>query len=294
MCNDDDLDSVQSMIEFEMFAGQEYTVVVDGYGGDAGQFQLNVELVGGQQSLCDGATLAPPDVPFSLQWGAFDTSEDVFHGCGFTPLERRFIWTVPEDGSYSVSQQAGANESSVTVLFDGCQGNQGLCVPPGPNNEVYAEFEAFAGQEIVFVSEWDLNLPSDVSLTVDKVGGGSCGEDLGDTVPLVKQGTTMGSGDDYEGSCASNPAPEVELQWTAPAAGSYRFTLEGSDYDTLMFIRDGGCDGPQLACNDDTMTMSGLELWSTIDLDLGAGQTVSIFVDAYSGVGNYNLSITAN
>ena len=291
-CNDDEFDSVQSVIEVQMFAGNEYTIVVDGYGGDSGSFALNVELVGGQQSLCDDVLFAPSDPSFDLTWWFEDSSADLFQACSPTPFERRILWVAPEDGTYAVTQLPGANYSSVTVLLDGCQGNQGLCLPPDNNLEVHGEFEAFAGQEILFVSEWSPDTPDDITFVVESLGSGSCGEDLGSTLPLVVQGTTMGSGDDFEGSCSGTPAPEVELQWTAPAAGNYQFSLEGSDYDTLMYIRDGGCDGPQLACNDDTMTMSGLELWSTINLDLSAGQTVSIFVDAYSGVGNYVLSVS--
>jgi len=59
-----------------------------------------------------------------------------------------------------------------------------------------------------------------------------------------------------------------------------------------MYIRDGGCDGAELGCSDDTVTQLGLQLWSSLELDLSAGQTVSIFVDGYNGTGEFELTIT--
>ena len=59
-----------------------------------------------------------------------------------------------------------------------------------------------------------------------------------------------------------------------------------------MYIRDGGCEGPELACSDDTFTDMGLQLWSSVELPLAADQTISIFVDGYNGAGDYELSIS--
>lgn len=53
-----------------------------------------------------------------------------------------------------------------------------------------------------------------------------------------------------------------------------------------------GREGVELGCSNDSFTPLGLQLWSSLELDLQAGQTVSIFVDGYSGTGECNLDTT--
>ncbi|NJK33175.1 MAG: hypothetical protein HC927_12645 [Deltaproteobacteria bacterium] len=105
-------------------------------------------------------------------------------------------------------------------------------------------------------------------------------------------GETIAAGDHHQGSCATNPAPEREYWWVAPFAGSFAITTAGSDLDTVVYVREGGCEGRELACNDDTVTPLGTELWSTVTVELDAGQTISIFVDGYNGAGEFELGIS--
>src|SRR5690606_35442727 len=120
-----------------------------------------------------------------------------------------------------------------------------------------------------------------------------CGDTLESVVPVFSSGSTFGAGDDHQESCVADAVPEREFAWTAPANGTYRISLEGSEYDTLLYVREGGCEGMELACNDDTITPFGLELWSSIEVDLLGGQTISIFVEGFDGTGDFDLAITA-
>ena len=294
VCNDDSFESLESLVEVPMFAGQVYTVVVDGCCGNQGEFQLNYELVGGPQDVCEDIVSLPSELPAVASWSVEDSSDNVFQQCSFASFERRFLWVPPEDGLYRVLQSAGSNNfSAVALLHDGCTGNALSCATPGQNNQVDLVFDAAAGQEIVIVSEWEVFEPGEVSLVIDKFDANvGCGENIGNEVPLVAGGQTTDAGDDFEGSCSVNPAPEVELHWTAPVTATYQFSLHNSDYDTLMYIRDGGCEGPELGCSDDTITQNGLQLWSQLELPLVAGQTVSIFIDGFSGGGDFSLDIT--
>jgi len=82
-------------------------------------------------------------------------------------------------------------------------------------------------------------------------------------------------------SCApgGGTAPDRQYAWTAPADGTYRFTTEGSAYDTVLSVQ-ATCDGGELACNDDTASGTS---WSSLSVDLVSGQTVIVNVDGYSG-----------
>src|SRR5687768_18215781 len=43
-----------------------------------------------------------------------------------------------------------------------------------------------------------------------------------------------------------------DLKFTAQRPGVYEFDTFGSDFDTVLYTQEGGCDGPESACNDDT------------------------------------------
>jgi hypothetical protein len=288
-CNDDEVGfGNQSVIDLWLDAGQIYTIVVDGYAGDAGSYHLNLQYIGEEQTICDDIDDVLDEFPVFVSWPVEDTIDDVFQECSSYPNERRFIWIPPQDGEYVLRQGADGNPHAFARL-NGCDANGQSCEGSGDgSNNLQTVFSATAGHEQVIISEWEAVVPGDVTLTIDLFDeNAGCGEDLGSQIPTIVADTTVGSGDEYGGSCASNPAPERELHWTAPETGTYRFSLEGSDFDTLLYIRDGGCGGPELGCNDDTLTQQ----WSSLELALDAGQMVSIFVDGNGGAGDFTLEI---
>lgn len=119
-------------------------------------------------------------------------------------------------------------------------------------------------------------------------GGGVCpDEDVAGELPFEHTGTTIGLFDDVLPSCAPG-GEEALLQFVAPQDGTYRFTTAGSAFDTILVVMDG-CDGPQLACNDDG---DGLDLQSSIEIALVAAQAVVVAVDGFGGdAGEFTLDI---
>ncbi len=124
-----------------------------------------------------------------------------------------------------------------------------------------------------------------------------CAVDLGGHLPARAEGSTLGGEDGYSGSrCGLGGGVAVEdaaFRWTAPRAGHYRFSTEGSSFDTTLSVRGGSCAGREVACNDDAAEGS---TWSAVDLDLDECETVTVVVDGYDAeaVGAYVLAITAS
>jgi len=117
----------------------------------------------------------------------------------------------------------------------------------------------------------------------------------------VRTGSTAGQGNNSDGSCDGdgNCSNDVAFTFTAPVTGTYNMNTFGSSYDTVLYVRTS-CGGGQLACNDDS---GGLQ--SSVNVNLSAGQTVTIIVDGYSdnsfsfigstcsgSGGNYRLTVT--
>ena len=58
-----------------------------------------------------------------------------------------------------------------------------------------------------------------------------------------------------------------------------------------------GCTGLSLGQNkpgQDTFVDDTWFLWSSVDIDVQQGETISIFVDGYNGSGAFDLTITQN
>jgi hypothetical protein len=103
-------------------------------------------------------------------------------------------------------------------------------------------------------------------------------EDIGsETGTAVVTGSTVGTGDDIDGSCGSSGGQDYVLFWEAPADGCYEITTDGSSFDTLLLIYHG-CEGTEIACNDD----GGEGLRSRLTLTAEAGDVYFLVVDGYS------------
>jgi hypothetical protein len=75
--------------------------------------------------------------------------------------------------------------------------------------------------------------------------------------------------------CNGGP-PWVTFAWTAPAAGAYRFSTLGSDYDTALFVLPA-CGAEVTQCSDDTPT----SITSATELTLTAGELVILDVGVF-------------
>jgi hypothetical protein len=138
-------------------------------------------------------------------------------------------------------------------------------------------------------------LPEEDALPLGSVlqpaqGGGLDGG-LGSSVAT---GTTCDKSSDFDPSCAFGPSGttrDVVYSWTAPASDRYRFTTEGSDFDTVLELRSASSSSHVLMCNDDETIDTR---HSALDVDLVRGQQVLVVVDSYgTGCGNYTLGISA-
>jgi hypothetical protein len=94
-------------------------------------------------------------------------------------------------------------------------------------------------------------------------------------------------------SCGGG-GPQDVITFTAPRAGNWQFTTDGSDganVDTLIFAREFCVVGTsELSCNDDIDTDGG-NYNSILVIELEEGQSTTIFVDSYNGgfPGAYSL-----
>ncbi|MBI5487615.1 MAG: hypothetical protein HY905_09805 [Deltaproteobacteria bacterium] len=95
----------------------------------------------------------------------------------------------------------------------------------------------------------------------------------------ARAGGTLAAGTgSTAGSCGGAGAESV-LNFTTAEVQDVFLTTHGSQFDTVLYVRDCDCGGTEVACNDDDPDATGLAQ-STLHLrDLPAG-TYNVFVDA--------------
>lgn len=272
---------------FDAIAGDAFTFVIEAE--QTTPFQLQIELMPVSPSCPVGELFGPSSIVGGSTFGA---ANEFGSDCGgFESNDQAWIF-IPEVSGIYRFDTAGSNFDTILEVFDDfCGGSVIACIDDNPMDTfAVLDVELEAGHVYTIVVDGFGGQSGDYQLALDLIEpiDPGCGTAMPVGVPSQTSGTTNGSNNDSDGSCSFNPAPELEFWWTAPATGTYVISTEGSNFDTLLYVRDGGCDGVELGCSDDWF-----DLWSQVQVDLVAGQTISIFMDGFSGAGSFDLSITA-
>lgn len=275
-CNDDG-DGHQSALSVTLLAGQSVTVVVDGHDASGGPFNLRVQ--GGGLTCPLGAIEGPLPTTISGNTAFLFDGSDSTCG-GQAGPDASYTFTAPAAGTYSFNTFGSSFESIVHVRDGVCGGNQLACGQQG-------SLVALAQGQEVTVTVDSLFASGTFDLHVDVLGGACPDTDLGNTVPQTATGNTTGGDNTDAGSCGGDFSADDLYEFTAPADGLYQFDTFGSSLDTVLFLRDAACFGPELECSDD---FAQGDTDSRIIEGLDANQTVLIGVDG-NGVGPYTLNV---
>lgn len=275
-CNDDG-DGQQSALAVELVAGQTVTVVVDSVTDNGGPFVVRVRE--GSQ-VCPAADLGDA-VPNAVAGDTTDHYNGHASSCGGgAGPDLGYRFAAPSAGTYSFDTFGASFASIVTVRDESCDGLEIGCGYGG------VLVDLAAGQPVVvFVDSAFASGPFD--LHVDALEGACPDADLGSALPAFAAGDTSSSDNTAAGSCGGFAQPDDLYLFTAAQDGLYRFSTLGSALDTVMYVRDGGCDGPELGCNDDADGGTHSEL----ALELVAGQSVMVAIDSLTDAGSYVLDI---
>jgi len=106
---------------------------------------------------------------------------------------------------------------------------------------------------------------------------------------ITVQGSTIGAGANYEGSCGNTaPSEDAVYAYTSQDGGDFIFDTQGSGFDTTLYLLDDcdPADAEVIECDDD----GGEDLTSVLAVNIGAGDTVYVVVDGFGGAnGDFTL-----
>lgn len=106
--------------------------------------------------------------------------------------------------------------------------------------------------------------------------------DLGGLVasPAATYASISTASNQWSVSCNGGSSRDIAYIWTVPATGSYTFSTGGSNFDTVLQIRNYKATSEVLGCNDDTSTT----YQSRITLSgLVRGVSLLVIIEGYDG-----------
>lgn len=123
---------------------------------------------------------------------------------------------------------------------------------------------------------------------------GTCEAHYRLTAGAPVQGDSCTADNSHRNCLNGEGGADVVATFSPPASGRWRFDTRGSDYDTTLGVSET-CGGMELGCNDDFPDEEYLvRSESTVIVDLGAGRTYWLLVDALfeEGCGAFSLRAT--
>jgi hypothetical protein len=209
------------------------------------------------------------------------------------PLDTFYIWVGPQ---FTTTFGCTEGETQYTVHLACEPVASGACCKSGICREAYTPAACLAinGEYM-----GDNTLCSEVTCTPAPQGETCADPFIVDTIPYDVFGETCSYSDDYDEVCpyGGSTSPDVAYSFT-PSADirvDINLCIDGSDYDTKLYVYEGGCPGTLIACNDDMCSSPQYASYVSRlpNVQLNGGTTYYIIVDGYGGqCGNYHMTIT--
>ncbi|MEI8254239.1 MAG: MopE-related protein [Deltaproteobacteria bacterium] len=205
-------------------------------------------------------------------------------GCGFDPT--CCTVSMPENTDFACADGRDNDCNGLTDCMDpGCAAVPACrpCVPTGPeactdgvDNDCNGSIDC---ADAACAMTPACSAPNDTCTTPIRI-----------TVPGRANGSTRGAVNDYMAPCASSNGGDVVFVMNNPVAQTAVIDTIGSNYDTVLYVRQSNCaTGTVVGCDDDT----GGSLTSLVTLTNLAAGTYYIFIDGWNtAIGDFQLHVS--
>lgn len=257
-CNDDAPDTTRSQIDATLDPG-EYFLVVDGYGGEQGEYDLVVQVADLQPvaAICnDAQPLAAGQPTSGTTTGAPNYFQATCAG-GAQSGDRVHRLEVPSRSRLRIRQQSD-HDGALHVRTDCAAATSELLCNDDSIDQQHSLVTAIVdpGRYYVIADGFGTSQSGNYTLTVDlasETGGGADGEACAapGSVAVGQQFEidTLDARDDYQGSCGSQGGPDVVYEIPVRARSRARITLEQPEMTGAVYLqRSCGVQSSEVAC----------------------------------------------
>ena len=291
--NDDHGGGTNSFVAFDIVAGVEYRIAVDGFSGSQGVFKLRwrrtpVNDAFGSSTLLEGESGRRDVESF---WGATKEVSEPAHGNSPGGSSVWYQWVAPTTGGVGfevLGTDSGYPLGNVLIgVYTGTDVN--TLTPVRASTRGYLAFRAVAG------TEYRIAVDSSSPPSIETLDGGDF-DLVWQRGPTNDEFENASSIEAMRGSVTSSnlwattqpdePLPHgsvatIWYRWTAPTTGHVRFDTEGADPDTVLSVYTGSTLSAltQMASNDN---FDGW-WWSDVSFRAVRGTTYSIALGIHPG-----------
>ncbi len=295
----DALPGDDALVEVPLAEGQAVTVAVDGMlrdgeAEDGGRWRLSIN---GRRTGCpDQGDLASAVGPGVARGDTAAAATRRVASCAAgAGAHDTYAWTAPEAGTYTFDTAGSPYDTALFLLAADCD-EELACNDDRDGLQSYIERDFEAGEAVVIGvggyrgarGGYVLNIGRLVE--ADDCPAADLGDGLGGRLASVLAEDLNGG---IESSCVDPETPDIGFEWVAPADDRYFFHTFGSLAETAIAVREGACDGAELACAADyggTRGDTPVSNQAGLELDLAAGAAVTVVVEA-SGEGEAHVGI---
>ena len=228
---------------------------------------------------CWDRSWAVTEFPAVLFDNTIGRNDDLLSPCGIDASPDLQVGFVAPFSGMFVFETTGSSFDTVIAIAEQQCGREMACNDDyvGLSSRVVVELEL--GEEItVTVDGTNPFEEGPLELHVDVFVPPVCEASVvSPPYPTQILGDTSGGANELTGPCGGEGAPERVFEFVPQGPGLYRFSTEGSSFDTVLYALDD-CIEPAIACNDDL----NLDLHSELVLEFGPGDTALIVVDGAS------------
>lgn len=315
-CNDDHhrsegeggcVETLSSVLEFPVAAGEEYLIRVARYGGFAqdGEFVLNVASLDPIYDDCANAMpVGEGDSAFESRCAAGANGRF----CNEPPNTRPGVWfAYTASCTGVVTVDICDPEGTSNALLSAFDGNCGAlnCVASRqlsgmavcPLSTEALSINAFAGVTYYICYTQQAGDPfrsGVISISIEHPANDLCDEAITVADGAYYGNTACASPDSASVCGLSFASNDVWYRWTAVCDGQLIADTCGSAYDTVLTVFRGECDSlVEVACNDDyPFNCAESNLLSRVDVPVLAGEELLIRVSGYnSSAGAFALNV---
>ena len=289
------------LLETSLVAGQQYTIVVDGYRSGMGEFELDLELVPSPDNdRCENATDVTDNLPldgsiFLTEGNTISAANDADWpetGCDSSSADAREVFyrfTAAQDGQVFVSLNSENWDAVLYALEDDC--TSGIECSDTPEELL---LDVAVGETyIVVVDGWSTTSRGQFDLQFNyalpppnDVCGAEIAIDVPDTGTKVEiVGNTTFASDDAEASMCSQGSSahrDTFHAFVSPGEGEMVIQASGNGWAPMIYARTSCDAADELDCASNP---------ADIVVPVVTGEVIYVGVDAYgSASGSYTLS----
>jgi len=273
-----------------------YTIIIDGYQGSVGAFDLTVNCIG--DPLEDGTCDAPITIECGQTLGGntangennFETQNCVPFNYSGKELIYQLTTTTAGDLTVRLDNIVGANDPDLDIFIaDACSNTN--CLAYGAavgSSEIAVLPNAPAGTYFIIIEGYDGSVGA-FDITVECMETGTCANPIPLGCTTFMSGNTVGQANNFPSYICSgfaHPGSELVYEITTTQTGDIEVNLDdivGADLD--VFILDDCTDTDCLASGESTGTSEQAILSNA------PPGTYTIVVDGFDGSGSFDLSV---